>query len=253
MGGANFARLRQAAALIARFFALLLLLFAAACRAEPQQIEGMYRYGHEVNTVCSGEPEACYWLVDTDAAVRQQLKRQVQGLAPYTPVCLSLLAELSSRKADGFGLDYDGSIRVVKLLGPCGQASAPLTMQDLQHRRWLLHSVDGIELGELASARGYANGAALEKTPELDFGEQGFVAGNAGCNGFQGRARAVDGELLLSLEPSNELRCDGFGRELELELLLLYRKPLAMSLDGNALLLRAAGTELRLELRDWVQ
>jgi hypothetical protein len=120
--------LRQAAALTARLAIFSLLLVAVACSAEPQRIEGLYRFGHEVNTVCTGEAEPCYWLVDTDAETRRQLKRQVQGLAPYTPVCLSLLAELSSRKADGFGLDYDGSIRVIKLLGPCDETAAPIRM-----------------------------------------------------------------------------------------------------------------------------
>jgi heat shock protein HslJ len=251
---ANAARLRQAAALTIRLFTLSLLLIAVACRAEPQRIEGMYRYGHEVNTVCTGEPETCYWLVDTDAETRQQLKRQVRGLAPYMPVCLTLLAELSAHKTDGFGLDYDGSIRVVKLLGPCAKAAAePVSLEDLRHRRWLLHSVGGLELDDLARARGYADDASLQRVPELDFGEQDFVAGNSGCNRFQGRADVVEGELLLTLVPLTELSCDGFSRELELELLLLYRNPLAVSREGNELILEGAGGKLRLRLRDWVQ
>jgi heat shock protein HslJ len=247
--------LRQSAALITRIVTFGLLLFATACRAEPQRIEGMYRYGHEVNTVCTGEPEACYWLVDTDTETRRQLKSEVRGLAPYTPVCLTLLAELSSRRADGFGLDYDGSIRVFKLLGPCAEAAAPapVSMQDLRHHRWLLHSVDGIELDNLASARGYPDDSPLQPVPELDFGEQDFVVGNAGCNRFHGRASVVEGELLLTLEPSTELTCDGLGGELELELLLLFRNPLTISRDGNLLILEATGRELRLQLRDWVQ
>ena len=93
------------------------LLVALPCGAAPQPIEGFYRFGHEVNTVCAGAPEKCYWLVDTDAEIRQQLKQQVTALPPYTPVCLRLEAELSPQKADGFGLDYNGSVRVAKLLG----------------------------------------------------------------------------------------------------------------------------------------
>jgi heat shock protein HslJ len=222
-------------------------------RAEPERIEGLYRYGHEVNTVCTGEPEACYWLVETAAETRQQLKRQVQGLSSYTPVCLSLLAELSSRKADGFGLDYDGSIRVFELLGPCAEAVAPVRMQDLRHRRWLLHSVDGFELDELAQIRGFANDASLQQVPDLDFGEQDFVAGNAGCNRFHGRARVVDGELLLTVMHSTEVSCGTLSQELELELLLLYRNPLAISRAGNVLILKVGERELRYRLRDWVQ
>jgi hypothetical protein len=117
--------------LVARYIGLhrtwaiaTLLLVTMICRAgglqtEVLQIEGFYRFGHEVNTICSGEPEACYWLLDTDAEVRQHLKQQVAGLAPYTPVCLNLVAEISAEKADGFGRDYDGSIRVHEVLGRC--------------------------------------------------------------------------------------------------------------------------------------
>jgi heat shock protein HslJ len=123
----------------------------------------------------------------------------------------------------------------------------------LRHHRWVLHSVDGVELDEFARARGYTDDAPLQQVPDLDFGEQNFVAGNAGCNRFHGRARVVKGELLLSVMPSTEVSCGGFSRELELELLLLYRNPLAMSRAGNVLILKAADRELRLRLRDWVQ
>ena len=95
------------------------LLLVSGCQADLQPIDGFYRYGHEVNTVCTGAPEACYWLVDTPDEIRQQLKQQVADKPPYTPVCLKLIAELSVEKADGFGLDYDGSISVTQLLGDC--------------------------------------------------------------------------------------------------------------------------------------
>jgi heat shock protein HslJ len=244
--------LRQTVALNSRFVAYSLLLLAAACRADPQPIEGMYRYGHEVNTVCTGEPEACYWLVETDAETRRQLQQQVQGLAPYAPVCLSLLAELSSRRADGFGLDYDGSIRVLELPGPCRAASS-IGMHQLRHHRWLLHSVDGIELGELGRTRGYATDEIPKNIPDLDFGEGDFVAAYTGCNRFDGRARVLDGRLILALRAASEKRCIGFGSELELELLLLYRTPLEARLEDGFLVLRAPDRELRYRLRDWVQ
>jgi hypothetical protein len=47
--------------------------------------------------------------------------------------------------------------------------------------------------------------------------------------------------------------CDGFAGELELQLQLLYRNPLAIAFDGTELILVAVGTELRYTLRDWVQ
>lgn len=231
-----------------------LLLVTAICQADVQQIVGFYRFGHEVNTVCSGEPEACYWLVDTGAEVRQHLKQQVEGLAPYTPVCLNLVAEISAEKADGFGLDYDGSIRVREVLGRCAEEDTALLIriEDLQHRRWVLHSIDGVELDDLASQLGFNNDAPLPIVADLDFGEQGFVSGNTGCNQFQGQARVVDDALLLSQLATTAMYCDGFAGELELQLQLLFRNPLAISRDGSALILTAADRELYYRLRDWV-
>ena len=231
-----------------------LLLVATICRADAQQIVGFYRFGHEVNTVCSGEPEACYWLVDTGAEVRQHLKQQVEGLAPYTPVCLKLVAEISAEKADGFGLDYDGSIRVREVLGRCAEedTAMPIRIEDLQHRRWVLHSIDGVELDDFASQLGFDNDAPLPIVVDLDFGEQGFVSGNTGCNRFQGQARVVDDALILSQLATTAMHCDGFAGELELQLQLLFRNPLAISRDGPALILTAADRELYYRLRDWV-
>ena len=233
----------------------MLLLVATACVAAPKQIEGFYRFGHEVNTVCSGDPERCYWLVDTSAEIRQQLKQQVQNLAPYTPVCVKLSAEVSEQKADGFGGDYDGSIRVLEMLGRCDQTIVAIStrLEDLQHHRWILHSIDDVELNEYAQELGFDDDAPLVKIPELDFGEQGFVSGNTGCNQFHGQARVVDDSLILSQLATTAMMCAGFSAELELRLHLLYRNPLAITREGNALILQGAETRLRYELRDWVQ
>jgi len=89
--------------------------------------------------------------------------------------------------------------------------------------------------------------------PDLDFGDQNFVEGNTGCNQFHGEANVVEDELLLTLQASTEMACSGFGREIELELIMLYRVPLVVSLEGNQLILRAMDRELRYQLRDWVQ
>jgi heat shock protein HslJ len=235
--------------------ALLLLLMVTASVAAPQRIEGFYRFGHEVNTVCTGEPELCYWLVDTAPELRAKLRQLVYGLAPYTPVCVRLEAELSAQKADGFGLDYDGSIRVLELIGGCDAvaAAAPVMLENLQHRRWILHSIDGVELDDFARAAGFDNTASPARVPDLDFADQGFVSGNTGCNQFQGQARVVDNSLILGQLGTTAMMCDGFAGELELQLQLLYRNPLAIAFDGTELILVAVGTELRYTLRDWVQ
>ena len=252
--------------LVARYIGLhrtwaiaTLLLVTMICRAgglqtEVLQIEGFYRFGHEVNTICSGEPEACYWLLDTDAEVRQHLKQQVAGLAPYTPVCLNLVAEISAEKADGFGRDYDGSIRVHEVLGRCSQEDAAMSIriEDLQHRRWELHRIDGVELDDFARQLGFDGDTTLSKVPDLDFGEQGFVSGNSGCNQFQGQARVVDNSLILSQLATTAMLCNGFAGELELQMQLLFLNPLAIARDGSALILTATDRELYYRLRDWV-
>ena len=241
--------------MIVRLAIGLLLVVTAACVAAPKQVEGFYRFGHEVNTVCTGDPERCYWLVDTSAEVRQQLKRQVENLAPYTPVCVRLSAEVSEQKADGFGLDYDGSIRVLEMLGRCDQASVAINtrLEDLQHHRWILHSIGDVELSAYAQELGFDDGAPLAKVPDLDFGDQGFVSGNTGCNQFHGQARVVDDSLILSQLATTMMMCAGFSAELELRLHLLYRNPLAITREDNALILQAGEDRLRYELRDWVQ
>ena len=235
------------------------LLLTAVCRAgglpvETLQIEGFYRFGHEVNTICSGEPDACYWLVDTDVEVRQHLKQQVAGLAPYTPVCLNLVAEISTVKADGFGRDYDGSIQVHEVLGRCSQEDVAMSIriEDLQHRRWELQRVDGVELDDLARQLGFDGDTTLSKIPDLDFGEQGFVSGNSGCNQFQGQARVVDNHLILTQLATTAMLCNGFAAELELQMQLLFRNPMEITRDGSALILTATDRELYYRLRDWV-
>jgi len=249
------ARLRQAFALKAGIAALLLLPMTMGCVAAPRTITGFYRYGHEVNTVCIGSPEACYWLVDTTPEVRRQLRQQVSGLAPYTAVCVRLTAEISPQKADGFGLDYAGSIRVLDMLGRCdAQPAAPaISLQDLQHRRWVLERIDDVQLSEYSRAQGFDDDLSALKIPDLDFGEQGFVSGNTGCNQFQGQARVVDNQLILSQLATTAMLCDGFAGALELQLQLVYRNPLDMTIAGSELILQAVGRELRYRSRDWVQ
>jgi len=234
---------------------LLPLLMATACVAAAQPITGFYRYGHEVNTVCTGSPEACYWLVDTAPEVRQQLRRQVAGLAPYTAVCVRLTAEISTHRADGFGLDYAGSIRVLEVLGHCDTqpAAVAISLQDLQHRRWILERIDAVELSVYARTQGFEDDLSTLKLPDLDFGEQGFVSGNTGCNQFQGQARVVERQLMLSQLATTAMLCAGFAGELELQLQLVYRNPLDITIADGDLILQAVGRELRYRARDWVQ
>ena len=232
---------------------LLLGVLAVACQADLRQIEGRYRYGHEVNVVCLGEPERCYWLVDTSPEVRAELKQRVAHLEPYAPMCLLLIAETSAEKGPGFGADYDGSIRVQQVVGPCREliASSPVLLKDLRHRRWVLFSIDGVSLAEYAATLGFTGEAAPRKIPELDFGEHGFVAGNTGCNQVRGQASVEAGSLILSRLASTRMACQGFAGALEAMLTQLYANRLAITLDGETMLLEHAGTRLRFRRQDW--
>ncbi len=234
--------------------ATLFMLLTTGCQAGLQQIDGFYRYGHEVNSVCTGVPEACYWLVDTPEELRQRLKQQVAGKPPYAPVCLKLIAELSDEKADGFGLDYDGSIRVVQLLGGCdGVKETTISLQDLQHHRFVLERINDMTLMQYAQELGFTEAEPLQKIPELDFGEQGFVSGNTGCNQVSGQASVTDNTLTLGPLASTRMYCPGFSGELELQLSMHYDTGLAITRIGQWLVLQAGTTKLEYQLKDWVQ
>ena len=231
----------------------LLLALTTACQAGLRQIEGQYRYGHEVNTVCLGEPERCYWLVDTSPEVRAELKQRVAGLKPYAPVCLMLIAETSAEKATGLGADYDGSIRVQQVIGPCSDsiAASPVLLKDLAHRRWVLVGIDGMSLDEYAASLGFTAETTPRKIPELDFGEQGFVGGNTGCNQIRGQTQLEDDYLVLSKLASTRMACPGFSDALERLLGQLYSQKLGITRDAETMLLDSGETRLEFRLQDW--
>jgi len=143
---------------------------------------------------------------------------------------------------------------VLELLGRCDQSANAINtrLEDLQHHRWILHSIDGAELSAYAQELGFDSDASLAKVPELDFGEQGFVSGNTGCNQFHGQARVIDDSLILSQLATTAMACSGFSAELELRLQLLYRNPLAITREGKTLILQVGEERLIYELRDWV-
>ena len=234
---------------------LALCLLSSACQSGPQQVQGRYSFGHEVNVVCIGDPQSCYWLVDTSDEIRRKLKQQVVDKPPYTPVCLNLIAELFTVKADGFGLDYDGSIRVQQFVGRCNdQAVATSTsLADLQHRRWVLDRINGLELMDYARQLGFELTTAPELLPELDFGDQGFLSGNTGCNRFKGQAGVADNQLMLGPLASTRMACQGFAGELELQLHMLYANSLTITRQGGFLFLQSGENILKFKLRDWVQ
>ncbi|MGB5329981.1 MAG: META domain-containing protein [Gammaproteobacteria bacterium] len=239
----------------ARIAILALCLLSSACQSGPQQVQGLYSFGHEVNVVCVGDPKSCYWLVDTSAEIRQKLKQQVADKPPYTEVCLNLIAELFAKKADGFGQDYDGSIRVQQMLGTCDDRGviSITSLTDLQHRRWVLDRINDLELMDYAGQLGFELTTAPELLPELDFGEQGFLSGNTGCNRFKGQASVADNQLTLGPLASTRMACPGFAGELELQLQMFYSNSLTITRQAGFLFLQSGENILKFKLRDWVQ
>jgi heat shock protein HslJ len=230
-------------------------MLSNACQSGAQQMQGRYSFGHEVNVVCIGDPENCYWLVDTSDEIRRQLKQQVVGKPPYTPVCLNLIAELFAQKATGFGQDYDGSIRVQQLVGYCDDRDGITitSLADLQHRRWVLERINGLGLVDYARQLGFELTTAPELLPELDFGEQGFLSGNTGCNRIKGQASVADNQLTLGPLASTRMACAGFAGELELQLQLIYANSLTITRHAGFLFLQSGENILKFKLRDWVQ
>lgn len=234
---------------------LALCLLCSACQSGPQQLQGRYSFGHEVNVVCIGNPQRCYWLVDTSDEIRQKLKQQVAGEPPYAGVCLNLIAELSDEKADGFGQDYDGSIRVQQMLGRCDDRGpvAVTSLADLQHRRWVLERIDGLELTAYAGQLGYELTTAPELIPELDFGEQGFLSGNTGCNRIKGQANVADNQLMLGPLASTRMACAGFAGELEQRLQMIFANSLTITRQAGSLFLQSGENILEYKLQEQVQ
>ncbi len=131
-------------------------------------------------------------------------------------------------------------------------AAVNTSLEDLQHHRWVLQDIDGLDLQAYAISLGFDKADRLRKIPELDFGEQGHVEGNTGCNQIQGKARVEGNQLILSSLASTRMFCAGFAGELELKLSVLYADPLAISREGTMLNLQSTDTTLRFQLKDWV-
>lgn len=130
---------------------------------------------------------------------------------------------------------------------------ASTSLQDLQHHRWVLQRIDGLDLAAYAASLGFDQADLARKIPELDFGELGHVSGNTGCNQIQGKASVADNTLTLGPLASTRMACAGFAGELELWLSMLYAGPLAISREGTMLILTGDDTKLTFQLKDWVE
>ncbi len=76
-----------------------------------------------------------------------------------------------------------GAVVLAACQGPVENATVAITsVEDLQHRRWALQSINDLSLADYAASLGFDQNVVPPKIPQLDFGEQGHVSGNTGFN-----------------------------------------------------------------------
>jgi heat shock protein HslJ len=220
----------------------------AGASPEETRYRGDYTYGHEVNIFCPDINSQCYWLSgDTPGEVRESLQRLASGesAAPYTPVCVLVEGVVDRHTArSGFAADYDGLIKVSKLLGTCAESTLVIE-SDLQHHRWVLESIDG-EVLRTEDTDGLV--------PELDFGEQMQVTGNTGCNRISGKAELRGEYFRIPALASTRRFCSPPQNDLERTLQDILTRETRITLDEEKnLLLATDETVLRFRSQDWVK
>lgn len=91
-------------------------LALAACDAPPV-LSGRYHYGGEVDIVCPCSTTQCYW-VRAEPAIAGQLHdyAQRQAQTPYQAMYLRWRGHLLDEPRVGFAANYDGLMRVEKIL-----------------------------------------------------------------------------------------------------------------------------------------
>ncbi|MDH3713688.1 MAG: META domain-containing protein [Gammaproteobacteria bacterium] len=196
---------------------------------------------------CPAINSQCYWLSrETPGEVRASLRQLYaeRSAQPYEPVCVVVSAHIDRESGrEGFAADYDGLITIAHTYGRCNETRI-VTRGDLQHHRWILVSVNGEALRP----------DQLEKTPELDFGEQMHVSGNSGCNHISGTAALREAFFTIENLIATRRLCKPAQNELERTLQGVYAGESTITLDREKTLTLDAGeTVLRFRLQDWVK
>jgi len=212
----------------------------------PTRYRGDYTYGHEVNSFCPETGTACYWVgPETAEAVRTALTdlHARRTSRPYESVCVLVEGRIDrDATRTGFAADFDGLIVIDRLLGACDE-SAFVTPADLQHRRWVLDTVNGEPLA------GIEPGGLV---PELDFGENMHVAGNTGCNRYTGTGRLQQRRFSVVSMVSTARACEPAINALEATLAVMLSDGSDISIDEHrVLVLSTADAELRFLPSDW--
>jgi len=125
----------------------------------------------------------------------------------------------------------------------CAPAQKTVTAEDLQHHRWVLDSINGEALPTIDGPG---------KIPELDFGEQMTVSGNAGCNQMNGKAVLRDGFFLIEAMASTRMMCAPPWGDIERTMQILLGSESTISIGSDkALTLVSPSTTLVFQLKDW--
>jgi putative lipoprotein len=94
--------------------ALTLAAIAVSCSSSPGDVQqGLYVFGHEVESISLCNDTTAYWLV-APASVSRWLRARHDSLtdAPYRPVFVEVRGVVSTRPTDGFAQDYDGYFEI---------------------------------------------------------------------------------------------------------------------------------------------
>ena len=105
---------------------------AAGAIASPPEWEGLYTYGHEVNSFHPCGSSQDYWI-STSPSINRQLRDFViqHTTEAYQPVYLRLRGQLSMEKGDGFAADYDGLMHIQEMVTLSEYAPVHCTSKDV--------------------------------------------------------------------------------------------------------------------------
>ena len=120
-----------------------------------------------------------------------------------------------------------------------------VTQADLQHRRWVLESIDGnkIEAAKLNN-----------RVPELEIGEQMMASGHSGCNRFHGKAVLREDRFIIDHVATTRMMCPPAQNDIEMLLLQVFGQESRISIDADKnLILETDDTLLIFRLQDRVE
>lgn len=114
-------------ALTQKVVVIFILLSIQACGSQPvyqaqmyeekQKLTGHYIYGHEVNSFQPCGKKQVYWVTGSNKNLQlleQSYKKYTTK--PYAEVYLELTGNFIDKASDGFAMDYDGQIIVIKII-----------------------------------------------------------------------------------------------------------------------------------------